>query len=403
MRHGPGLRRSALGYTDRQVARILLRNALLLDPESRAPQAASLLLEEGRIAARLGADAIGIGDAVVIDLGGLQLAPGLLDIHWHGALVFGPPEGLAGALHEASRARAREGVTAFLPTSLAWPAAELAAFVSALGWAFGTEHWEGARPLGLHLEGPWISPGAAGAQPLAGIRPIDLEEARSLLDRGGEAVRMVTLAPELAGAEALVDLLSRRNVVPALGHSLAAAHDVERAVGAGARHVTHLFNAMGPMHHRAPGLVGCALSDERLSFDLICDGAHVDPRVLRLAFRAQRDRLVLITDYVETAKGEPSYGAGPLVGDGVAPRLEDGRLAGSSLTLDRALRNACRLAGAPLLEAVAACTLRPARLLGLEAECGTLRPGARADLVFLDAEARVVETWVGGECVYAIA
>ena len=255
---GPALRRVWLGYTDLHVARILLRNARLLDPEAPAPQAASLLLEDGRIAARLGVDAIGSRDAVVIDLGGLQVAPGFLDLHWHGALLFGPPETIAAALHQASRARVREGVTAFLPTSVAWPAPELSAFVAALAWALGTERWEGARPLGLHLEGPWISPRAAGAQPEAGIRPVNLEEARALLDRAGDAVRMVTLAPELPEPDALLVELARRGVTPALGHSLADARDVERAIDGGARHVTHLFNAMAPLHHRAPGLAGCA-------------------------------------------------------------------------------------------------------------------------------------------------
>ena len=125
--------------------------------------------------------------------------------------------------------------------------------------------------------------------------------------------------------------------------------------------------------------------------------------MVKLAFRAQRDRLVLITDRVEPPSGASSYGAGALTDDGVAIRLPDGRLAGSSLTLDRALRNACRFADVTLLEAVAACTLRPARILGIEAEYGTLRPGARADLVLLDTDGQVVETWIGGECAYAVA
>ena len=384
------------------MARILLRNALLLDPESPAPQAASLLLDEGRIAARLAADAIGAGDAVVIDLGGLHVAPGLIDIHWHGSLGAAAPEGLAAALGEASRERVREGVTAFVPTTMSWPAPELAEFVAAAAWALGTARFEGARPLGLHLEGPWISPEAAGAQPAAGIRPVDLEEARGLLGRAGGAVRIVTLAPELPGAGALIAELAQQGIVAALGHSVADANQVDRAVDAGARHVTHLFNAMGPLHHRAPGLAGCALADDRLGFDLICDGVHVDPRLVKVAFRAQRDRLLLITDRVCVREGE-SRGAERLTDDGRAIRLPDRRLAGSTLTLDRAVRNACQHADVSLLEAVAACTLRPARLLGIENECGTLRRGARADLVLLDAAGHVVETWISGECVHAIA
>lgn len=384
------------------MARILLRNAQLLDPESPAPQAASLLLDEGRIAARLGADVIGAGDAVVIDVSGLYVAPGFLDVHWHGALALAAAEDLAGALDSASRERVREGVTAFLPTTMAWPEAELAGFVAALAWALGTGRFEGARPLGIHLEGPWISPQAAGAQPTAGVRPVDLAEVCTLLDRAGGTIRMVTLAPEIPGADGLLAELARRQIVAALGHSVAGVRDVERAIDGGARHVTHLFNAMGPLHHRSPGLAGCALSDDRLGFDLICDGVHVDPRLVKIAFRAQRDQLVLITDRVVPI-GDGSRGAESVESDGSAIRLPDRRLAGSTLGLDRAIRNACQYAGVSILEAVAACTLRPARLLGLENELGTLRRGARADLAILDASGQVVETWIAGECVHAIA
>lgn len=399
---GPALRRSPLGYTRRQVARILLRNARLLDPEAPEPRAASLLLDDGRIEALLGADAARAGDAVVIDLEGQRVAPGFLDLHWHGALPFCGAEALAETLREASARRVAEGVTAFLPTSVAWPAPELAGFVAGVAWILGTERWPGAVPMGLHLEGPWISPDAPGAQPAEGIRPVDLAEARALFDRAGGLLRMVTLAPEIPGADGLLEELARRGVVAALGHSRASAAQVEHAVDCGASHVTHLFNAMSPLHHREPGLAGCALADERLSFDLLCDGVHVDPRVVRLAFRAQRGRAILVTDRVEPPAGA-CLGGAPIVDDGVAVRLGDGRLAGSALTLDRALRNACRYAEVSLLEAVSACTLRPARLLGIESERGTFRPGARADLVLLDGEGHVIETWIAGECVHAVA
>ncbi len=384
------------------MARILLRNARLLDPEAPEPRSASLLLEDGRIAALLGADASGAGDAVVIDLEGQNVAPGFLDLHWHGVLPFCAGDGLAEPLREASARRVAEGVTAFLPTSVAWPAPELAAFVSGASWILGTERWPGAVPLGLQLEGPWISAEAPGAQPAAGIRPVDRAEVRALLDRAGGLVRMVTLAPEVPGAEGLLEELARRGVVAALGHSRASAAQVDEAIAAGARHVTHLFNAMAPLHHREPGLVGCALADERLSFDLICDGVHVDPRVVKLAFRAQSGRLSLVTDRVEPPAAA-RLGGSPLATDGVTVRLADGRLAGSTLTLDLALRNARRFAGVTLLEAVSACTLRPARLLGIESERGTFRPGARADRAVLDGEGRVLETWIAGECVHAIA
>lgn len=391
------------------MGRILLRNALLLDPEASAPSPGALLLEDGRIAARLLEGEPAPGDAGPVDLGGRGLAPGLIDLHFHGSLVFTGPEGFEASLRRDSTASAARGTTAFLATSVAWPAPELAARVGRLVELLAGGDWPGAVPIGLHLEGPWIHAGAAGAQPAAAIRDYDPAEGREVLARGEGAVRMLTLAPELPGAPALLAELERRGVVAALGHSRARAEQVGRAVERGARHVTHLFNAMGALHQREPGLAGTALSDDRLSCDVICDGAHVHPHLLRVAARAKGERLVLITDRVDPPGLEagaapdtsgPSFGSGRLRDDGVALRLEDGRLAGSRVTLDLALRNAVELAGLTRLEAVAACTLRPARVLGIESQRGTLRPGARADLVVLDDENRVRETWIAGRRVY---
>ena len=377
---------------------LALVNGLLLDPEASAPARGGLLLEAGRIAGRLGAADAPPAGAERIDLGGRALAPGFLDIHYHGELVLGTPAQAAAALGRESHALLAGGVTGFLPTTVAWPEAELLARVGALAEACAAGGAGGAAVLGLHLEGPWIAPDAAGAQPPSGIRDCDPREAERVLERAHGLVRMVTLAPELPGAASLLAQLGRRGVVAALGHSQADADQVAAAVAGGARHVTHLWNAMSGMHHRAPGLAGAALADDRLSCDLICDGVHVHPIAVRLAARAKRERLLLITDRVSAGGG---FGAGALVDDGTALRLADGRLAGSRLTLDRAVRNAEGFGAMTQLEAVAAATLRPAALLGLERERGTLRPGARADFVVLDAAGGVAETWLAGERVYA--
>jgi len=389
------------------MERLLLEPAQLIDPETQAEGAGGLLIEDGRIAARLAPGLPGPPGARRVPLAGLALAPGFLDLHYHGALIFTPPAEAADALRAASEALLATGVTGYLPTTVTWPAAELAAHVSA--WALAAAALaapeRGAAVLGLHLEGPWIRPEAAGAQPKAGIRPYRAADAE-LLDRGEGLARLVTFAPEAEGASELLALLAQRGIVASMGHSLAHAEACERAIAEGARHVTHLFNAMGAFHHRQPGLIGVALADERVSCDLICDGVHVHPRALQLAARAKRDRLALITDNVavphanQNANALQSFGAGAVHDDGVALRLADGTLAGSRLTLDRALANAQACGAMTRLEAVRAMTLTPARVLGLERERGTLRPGARADFALLGRDGGVVETWLAGRCMW---
>jgi N-acetylglucosamine-6-phosphate deacetylase len=387
------------------VARIYLEDAVLLDPEQRLPAPGGLLLDGAHIVGQFRPDHDAPHDAERIALGGRYLAPGFIDLHYHGRFVFEPAPGSNDAFDDAFQIAAQEvrhGITAYLPTTVAQSAERLAERITSMTHSMTRCETRGARPLGLHLEGPWINAAAAGAQPRAGIRPCDLAEARDLLARGAGEVRMLTLAPEIEGSHALLELLQCEGVVAALGHSHAPADCVTTAIERGARHVTHLFNAMAPLHHRAPGLAGVALTDERLTADLICDGVHVDFRVVKLAARALGERLMLITDRLDPPRAvrDAGFGSGPVHDDGTALRLADGRLAGSRLSLDLAIRNAVAAAGLPLLEALAACTLRPARLLGLEGRIGCLRPGARADLVVLDADGQVRETWVGGRRLY---
>ena len=392
---------------------LLFENAQLLDPEAAAPSRESLLVDGGRIAARLPVGADAPRDATRVDLSGCRLAPGFIDLHCHGELVFAEPAELHGLLARAALDALRHGTTAFLPTTVAWSPARLRDFVTRFVESPTQPETAGAHVLGLHLEGPWINPAAAGAQPEGGIRPFDPGEASEVFARSEQQLRMVTLAPELPGSSRLLDMVTRCGAVAALGHSLAGEEAIDAAVQGGMTHVTHLFNGMAPMHHREPGPAGLALTDDRLSCDLICDGAHVHPRMVRLAARAKGDGLMLITDRVELP-AEPrseasgpagprsvSFGSGAISDDGRALRLADGRLAGSSLTLDRAARNARAFGALDPVQAVAACSLRPARLLGIEAERGSLRPGARADLVVLGSEGQVLETWIAGERVYA--
>lgn len=359
------------------------------------PAGAALLLDGDRIA-----DWIPAGETVtgadVVDLSGLAVAPGFIDLHFHGELIAARGPAFADALARRCAAAPRHGTTAFLATTIATPAPALAELVEGWSGCIAEAPSGGATPLGIHLEGPWIRPEAAGAQPDAGIRPFDAQECDEILARAGGAIRMVTLAPELEGAGQLLARLGAAGVVASVGHSLAGHDALERSIHAGLTHATHVFNAMGPMHHRRPGLALRVLDDDRLSADLICDGVHVDPVLVRAAAAAKRELLCLVTDQV-------TGGAFPgvrLVEDGGAWRLgEGGPLAGSSLELDRACANACGPAGLSREAAVRACTLAPARVLGIESQRGTLRRGARADLVALDGDA-VRRTWVGGRLVH---
>jgi N-acetylglucosamine-6-phosphate deacetylase len=389
----------------------LLREAWLLDPGTARGEAGALLIDGERIAARFRVGEPLPADAETVSLGGACLAPGFIDLHHHGRLPFGPPAAIADSLRHTSARLARHGVTAFLPTTLSWASEALRQRVSALAEALSAGGWPGAVPIGIHLEGPWIEPRAAGAQPAVGIRPYDPAEGADLLERAHGLVRMVTLAPEVAGVSQLQAELGRRSIVMALGHTLAAERVMRASIDAGVRHATHLFNAMGPLHQRGPGVAAAVLAEPRLSCDVIADGAHVHPDWIRVAARVKQSSLLLISDAIEPPPGVAEAHALPAGGDpeGLgsmravdgAWRLPDGRLAGSELTLDRAIRNVMAWGALDRATALDAASGAPARLLGLEGEQGGLRPGSRADLVALSEHGEVLRTWVGGQLVYS--
>lgn len=331
------------------------------------------------------------------------LVPGLVDLQVNGYygvdLGLTDPDGWARVV----RRLPETGTTAFLPTFITGPLGELsAAMRSAAEIAEGVP--AGSRILGVHLEGPFLSPARAGAHRREWIVPPSPGAVADLLAAGGEALRMVTLAPEADGALAAVKTLVAAGVVVSVGHSDATALQVSAAADAGARAVTHLFNAQRPMHHREPGVVGQALTDPRLTSGLIADYSHVAASVCALAFAAAPGRIFLVTDAAACAGMPPGrylLGGQPVElppGDGAAPVRADGTLAGSALRLDRAVANMVA-AGAGLADAVAAASRIPADVIG-RANLGRIGPGAAADLVWLGDDLRTRATWVGGEQVY---
>jgi N-acetylglucosamine-6-phosphate deacetylase len=311
------------------------------------------------------------------------LAPGLCDVQVNGAAgheVTGDDD----ALDAIESALVAHGVTRFLATVTTVPGENASAAVRRLSPRTRDPR---SAVAGIHLEGPFLSPEHPGIHPVELLR-VPTDGIPEHYD--DPAVRVVTLAPELPGALDLVERLSARGVTVALGHTGADAATIERAVVAGARMVTHVFNAMGPLHHRAPGPAGAALVDDRVAVGVIADGRHIDPRVLELVRRAAGDRVVLVSDASPAAAARP--GAYAFAGSEIVRRADgtardaQGRLAGSGALLDEVLATWLTSTGAVLGDAIAAATSRPAAIAGLPPG---LAPGAPADLVELRDDGRV--------------
>ncbi len=331
------------------------------------------------------------------------LLPGFVDLQVNG--YFGEEFQTADAASWAAVASKlpSTGTTAFLPTLITAPVDSLAAALrAAAGFVPGLP--AGARVLGVHLEGPFISPARRGAHNEAWITDPTPAAIGSLLDAGKGLLRLVTLAPERPGALAAIGQLTAAGVLVSVGHSNAVAEQVAAAAAHGARMVTHLFNAQRPLGHREPGVPGQALADDRLTSGLIVDLHHVAGQVCALAFRAAPGRIALVTDAAAPAgmpPGEYLLGGEPITlppGDGAPPVRRDGTMAGSALRMDTAVANAVAC-GIPLTDAVCAATRIPADLIG-RADLGRISPGAAADLVWLGPDLKTRATWVAGQLVY---
>jgi N-acetylglucosamine-6-phosphate deacetylase len=371
----------------------VLANARVVTPR-RVLEPGWLRVEDGRIAALGAGDPETVPPARAVDLGGAWVLPGFVDIHVHGgggaAYTSGDPDDAraAAAFHRA------HGTTTTVASLVTAGLDDLERAVRALAPLVGE------RVLaGLHLEGPYLSPSHAGAHDPALLRSPDPRELGRLLDAAGGTVRMVTVAPELRGGLELVRRTVAAGAVAAVGHTDATYDEARAAFDAGARVATHLYNAMRSLHHREPGLVAAALEDERVTVELIADGVHVHDAVAALAFGAAGPaRTALITDAMAAAgMADGAYELGPMdvrVRDGVARLAGGGSIAGSTLTMDAALRRAVRALGVPIVDAARAASTTPARLLGLRT--GALEPGLDADLVVLGDELAVSSVMVRG-------
>jgi N-acetylglucosamine-6-phosphate deacetylase len=383
--------------------RTLITAGTVVTPLESVPDA-SALVEDGRVIS-VGPRAAFEAPAKTFDFPDAILAPGFVDIHIHGAAGHDSMEMDSDGVAEMGRFLARHGVTSYYPTTVT---ASEEKTLSALGRLanhvsdppMGSPETPCAHPLGLHLEGPFISQARRGVHPPQHIRDASSGALHRYIDAGHNKVRLITIAPEIPGALEVIRDASRNGIVCSVGHSNAGYEQTQDAIAAGARHATHTFNAMRPLEHRDPGVAGAVLTDHRLYADMIVDGLHVVPPMVDLFLRCKgTDRAVLISDAI-SATGMPpgNYRLGEFDVEVNGLRCDcHGKLAGSVLTLDVAIRNVVQFANWRLQDAIRIATFNPAQLLGIEKHKGQLVPGADADLVVLSQEGNVLRTFIGGQ------
>jgi N-acetylglucosamine-6-phosphate deacetylase len=338
------------------------------------------------------------GDAEGTEVAGVIL-PGLIDVHVHGGAGADFMDGTPAAVETVVRFHARNGTAALAATTLSASMEDTARAIAAIEGLTRRAVDGCAEIAGIHLEGPYINPVKSGAQDRASIRLADLRELEQWIERAPEQRWMMTIAPEIEGSRALLEKY-RNQVLFSIGHTDATYAEALEAVQHGARHFTHLFNAMPPFHHREPGVVGAALISLDCTAELIADGIHLHPLVLQTFARIMPDRVVLVTDAMRAAglvDGKYKlYGYDVTVADGAA-RLDSGALAGSTLTMIRAVQNMVELAGLPLEQVMPLATENPARLLRLEKRKGKIEVAYDADLLVVYRRFEITTLFLRGQ------
>ncbi len=336
-----------------------------------------------------------------IDAEGGFVIPGLIDMHIHGYLGEDASDGKFEGIRTMAEGVAKNGVTSFLPTTMTVSYPELRAAFDQIRRAMAESakpSWKGAVVLGVNAEGPFICPAKKGAQAGENIKPGDAAFLKENLD----VIRVFTIAPEMPGNMDCIREMAGK-VLISMGHTSANYDQAHAAIEAGVRHVTHLFNAQTGLLHRDPGVVGAALTDERVSAELIADTFHVSAHLFPLVAKMKEDKLVLITDCTRAgglADGEYTLGGQPIFVKGIECRLANGTIAGSVLKLNEAVRNLLENTSLPVWDAVNAASLNPARRIGVAERKGSLEPGKDADIAICDRAFNVRRTIRGGETIY---
>ena len=380
----------------------LVHAARAFTPATEIPDAA-ILIRDGAI------EAVGPRDGVTLPAGAQEVVatdkiatPGFVDVHIHGAGGHDVMEGTGDALKAVASTIAAHGTTSFVATTVTASPDAICRSAEGVARYFGLQHEAGdlrAEVLGVHFEGPFISPLRRGVHPPEFLKLPSADLLAQFIAAAKGRAQILTIAPELLGAMPCIDAARKAGLVVAIGHTDATYEQARAAIARGAHHAVHVYNAMRPFTHRDSGVIGAVLTTPEVTAELIADGVHVDETAMRLLLQAKGPSGVILVSDGISATGMPDgkYMLGTFevtVSDGVC-RNAEGKLAGSTLTLDRALRNIVNL-GTPLSHALRMLTLNPATLLGLEFKKGALRAGADADLVLLDDSLRVTKVWARG-------
>lgn len=375
--------------------RIVLKDQIIQDHQ--------ILIEDGKIAA-ISKDNLESENCAVVNGEGLYLSPGFIDIHTHGCVSFDAMDATIEALEGIARFHVKNGVTGFLATTMTESNASILSAIDNVVEYSQQDHEGCSQLLGIYQEGPYFSVEKKGAQNEAYIADINMDEIKEYVERTKGLMKIIALAPEKEGAGEAIAYLCENNIVVSTGHSMATYEETMKGIEAGVSEATHMFNGMRNFSHREPGIIGACLLDDRVTCEMICDGIHLHPAAIAMIVKAKGDdRAVLISDSMKATgmpDGECIFGGQKVIVKDNTARLLNGALAGSTLCLNRAVRNTVKMAGVELHSAVKMASLNAARQAGLSDTKGSIEVGKDADLILFDDDVNIKKTFIMGEMVY---